>query len=73
MSLPAELRTWVSCPGCGETDDLVRLNPLKRTKNGMIVAGKKVKCRKCGTVFETEMGTRKENMGMDYGAGEVSV
>lgn len=73
MSLPAELSTWIKCPGCGEIENLRRLNPLKKTKNGLIVAGTTIKCESCGTLFFSEKGTRRENMGFDYGAGETGL
>lgn len=72
MSLPAELQTWVKCPYCGEIEDLTRLNPLKKTGNGLIVAGTTIKCGSCGQTFFSEKGTRRENMGFDYGAGQTS-
>ena len=46
---------------------------MKRTLNGLIVAGKRVKCESCKTVFITESGTRRENMGEDYGAGTARI
>jgi hypothetical protein len=67
------LQTWVKCPKCNECNDLVRQNPLKRTKkNGWIVASKRIKCGFCGTTFYSDKGTRRENMGLDYGAGETA-
>lgn len=72
MSLPEELRTWAKCPKCNECGDLTRLSPLKRTKNGLIVTGTQIKCGFCGTTFTSTKGTRRENMGFDWGAGETS-
>ena len=72
MSLPSELQTWVKCPHCGEIDDLTRLNPLKKTKNGTIVASDRIKCGYCKKTFRSKKGTRRENMGLDYGAGTRS-
>lgn len=73
MSLPTELQTWVCCPFCGEIDDLVRLRPLKRTKfNGSFVNHESpIKCGYCKKTFYSEKGTRRENMGLDYGIGQT--
>jgi len=74
--LPENLRTWASCPKCRETELLKRLNPIKRLdgprgSKEKIVASRRVKCI-CGTIFYTDQGLRRENMGEDYGAGETS-
>ncbi len=71
--------SWVKCPKCGESGDLVRQGPAlnigTKRKRGAVPAWKAtvlttsvcsaVRCGFCGHVFNTTQPTRRESFGYD--------